>query len=83
MVGDGHWVAVARLIDNERRCIIWDLPEPVTATALRVVLERAWGSSPGQTVSLFALEFGEPEETGLIATAPWPAPYRWPKERRG
>jgi hypothetical protein len=77
---DGGWAVVSRITDNERRCVLWTLPEPVTATALRVVLERPWGEAADQTVSLFALEFGEPEPTGPIAPAPWPAPYERSKQ---
>lgn len=71
---DGGWAFVARLTDNERRCILWTLPEPVVATALRVVLERGWGEADDQPIRLFALEFGEPDPVGPIAPAPWPAP---------
>jgi len=74
---EGAWRLVAQITDNERRCLIWTFPEPVTTTGLRVVLDRAWGEDPDQRVSLFALEFGDPEPTGPITPAPWPEPPAW------
>lgn len=82
LTGDGRWETVARVTDNTRRCVIWELAEPVTAPGLRVVLERAWGDAPDQAIGLFALEFGDPAPTGPIVEVAWPEPFQWNKRRR-
>jgi hypothetical protein len=72
---DGSWKAVATLRDNERRCLIWNLDKPVTAKSLRLVIERGWSADPDQRISLFSLEFGDPEPDGPVQEAPLPEPH--------
>jgi len=80
---DGNWREVARFSDNEKRCLIWVLPQPVTTDALRLTLIRGWSDDPDQRISLFALEFGEPERDGPLALAPFPKPYDWRERKPG
>lgn len=72
---DGSWSSVVTLRDNEKRRLVWNLPDPVTSHALRLVVERGWGDDPQQRVSLFSLEFGDPEETGPIGETAFPKPH--------
>jgi hypothetical protein len=80
---DGTWTIVGKINDNEKRCLIWELPEPVYTISLRLVIRRGWGDDPDQRVSLFALEFGDPEETGEIQTTAFPKAYDWKKHLPG
>lgn len=75
--GDGAWKTVATLRDNKKRCLIWKLENPVCTNSLRFVIERGWSEDPEQRVSLFALEFGDPEETGPVEETTFPQPYDW------
>jgi hypothetical protein len=81
--GAGGWRMITRICDNRRRCLIWRPPEPLVATALRVVIEQSWGDTPDQPVGLFALEFGEPDPVGPIATVAWPQPHDWNRPAGG
>lgn len=78
----GSWKTVAAISDNEKRCLIWHLPKAVSTHSLRLVIERGWSDDPEQRVSLFALEFGNPEETGPIAETAFPEPFDWKNPAR-
>lgn len=67
------WREVTRIEDNDRRLIDWRPTEPVTAAALRVVLERGWGEADDAAIGVFACEVGEPEPAGAVESFPWPA----------
>jgi hypothetical protein len=77
---DGTWKTVDRITDNEKRCIQWVFSCSVRTKALRLVLERPWGESEDQRVSLFSFEAGDPEPTGPIPDCPFPEP--WGREDR-
>lgn len=72
---DGSFQRVATLQDNARRCILWHLPESVTASAIRLVIKRGWSDDPHQRISLFAFEAGQPDPTGPLPTTAFPVSF--------
>lgn len=73
----GEWERVSSIKNNEKRCLLWNLTQPVTTTSVRLTLERGWGDSPDQRISLFSLEVGEPEWFGPIESTAFPEAYDW------
>lgn len=80
---DGSWEAVESIRDNAKRCLIWSLQVPVLSTSLRLTLQRGWSDNPEHRISLFALEFGEPDEDGPVQLTGFPDPYDWRERKRG
>ena len=71
-----HWHKVGEIVDNHKRLVTWEAPEPLQAQHLRLTIEAGWSDEMTTPIGLFALEVGESDDTGPIERGTWPSYVR-------